>query len=71
MPPVDASAAVDPARRNVLRLSGIAGLAFAGSALLPAEAGAATAAAQVEGEAGMAAQPTMATPICPPAVPLA
>ncbi|WP_426662696.1 glutaminase domain-containing protein [Rhodanobacter aciditrophus] len=74
MPPVDASADVDPVRRNVLRLSGIAGLAFAGSALLPAEAKAAmgaTSAAPVAGEDDMAAQLAVATPIRPPAVPLA
>jgi hypothetical protein len=74
MPPVDASADVDPVRRNALRLSGIAGLAFAGSALLPAEAKAAmgaTSAAPVAGEDDMAAQLAVATPIRPPAVPLA
>ncbi|TAM19327.1 MAG: DUF4965 domain-containing protein [Rhodanobacter sp.] len=74
-PLIDPSAVADPSRRDVLKLSGLAGLALAGSALLPAEArvpfgvartGSATA-------AGGAVVPfsTAATPIRPPAVPLA
>jgi len=74
--PLAPSESVDPARRSVLRLSGIAGLAFAGSALLPAETKAGTAAASaaavaVAGEAGMVAQFAAVTPVRPPAVPLA
>jgi hypothetical protein len=74
-PSADASTIADPSRRNVLRLSGIASLALAGSALLPAEAQAALGAASIEstaGGAGVAAQAAAAaTPIRPPAVPLA
>ena len=74
-PPDDSANVVDPSRRHALRLSGIAGLALAGSALLPAEANAKTdtACAQpVVGGTGAAAHAVAATtPIRPPAVPLA
>ena len=74
-PPIDAPAVVDSSRRNVLRLSGMAGLALAGSALLPVEAKASTGAESAEPAAsggGVAAQAAASTtPIRPPAVPLA
>ena len=73
-PSADSSTVVDPSRRSVLRLSGIAGLALAGSALLPVEAQTPMGGKSFESavdEAGVAGQAATATPIRPPAVPLA
>ena len=74
-PPVAPSTVADPGRRGVLKLSGIAGLALAGSALLPAEArvpsGAARAGSAASGVAATVPCSALATPIRPPAVPLA
>lgn len=72
-PPTDSSGIADPSRRKVLRLSGMAGAALAGSALLPAKAQAPmdvdSAGPAVSGiSAGVVGE---VTPIRPPAVPLA
>lgn len=68
-------AIADPSRRNVLRLSGITGLALAGAALLPAEARASADAEPAERAraawGGVAQSAATTTPIRPPAVPLA
>lgn len=68
------SAVSDPGRRDVLKLTGMIGLALAGSALLPAEVRAqASRPAAAQGAARGTITPLSAevTPIRPPAVPLA
>jgi hypothetical protein len=73
--PVAPLTVADPGRRDVLRFSGIAGLALAGSALLPAEArvpvGAARTGSTATDDGVVAPLSATATPIRPPAVPLA
>ncbi|MEO8777449.1 MAG: DUF4965 domain-containing protein [Rhodanobacter sp.] len=69
------STVADPGRRDVLRLSSIAGLAFAGSALLPASArvpaGPLSTRSTADEAGAVAPSPDTTTPIRPPAVPLA